>query len=120
MKGFEKFLRSAAAGIALGTALAVLRTLVGGRFPMFFAIVGEASCFVLCAVSPSANPWRGMVEMSIFRTVNAAVCSVASLTIMLMTRSDPFVAALVDFVASAFFLFAGMKLSDIWVRRVFN
>jgi hypothetical protein len=107
-------------GVALGTALAVCGSLVGGRFPMFFAIVGGASCFVLCTVSPSANPWRGVVEMSIFRTMNAAVCSVASLALMLMTRSDPFVAALVDFVASAFFFFAGMKLSDIWVRRVFK
>ena len=104
----------------MGTALAVLGSLVGGRFPMFFAIVGGASCFVLCSVSPSANPWRGVAEMSILRTINAAVCSVASLAITLVTQSDLFIAALVDFVASAFFFFAGMKLSDIWARRVFR
>lgn len=83
---------------------------------MFYAIVGGTSCFVLCSVSPSANPWRGVVEMSILRTINATVCSLAALAIMLVTQSELFIAALVDLVASAFFFLAGMKLSDIWAR----
>lgn len=101
----------------MGAALAVLGSLVGGRFPMFFAIVGGASCFVLCSVSPSANPWRGVAEMSILRTINAAVCSIAFLVMTLATQSESFVAALVGFVAYAFFFFAGVKIMDIWARR---
>jgi hypothetical protein len=120
MRLAERLVRSVVAGAAIGVLLAVLGSLVDGRSAVFFSLVGGTSFFVLCAVSPSANPWLGVSQMSIVRAVNAGACSIASFVLLLATQQESVLPVIVDSLACTFFFFAGMKVSDIWVRRVFK